>query len=371
MASAHTPRNSSGSSFNAKNLTGISLFSGMGGDTLGMEQAGVKVIAYNEKMATFRTTHEANFPNSQSLGGDILKIPDEEFAKYTGKVNFLFAGFPCQSFSTGGKRLPDDPRNTMFREFVRVARVVNPDVVIGENVKGLLTKRTQDGALYIDVIEQEFRNLGYTVKSQLLKCHEHGVSQRRERVIILGIKTDLLECGRYQLAFPSPLSGAPPGMVGFIENTTDGALLMPEEFDVTNIPTECTYESTQPVTTDDNPHPYLLLKRDTAEKSYQGRDYTNLFSFGKRDSPIHCELADVRAPSKTLICTYGHQPRLLVPFKSKGKLFARTFTVNEMKQIQGFPADYQVLGNRKDQIIQIGNAVPPPLIRRLIEAILG
>ena len=357
-------------------LTGMSLFSGMGGDTLGMEQAGVKVIAYNEKVPAFQNTHEANFPDSVSLGGDILKIEDSVFAAYKGKINFLFAGFPCQSFSTGGKRLPDDPRNTMFREFVRVAREVEPDVVIGENVKGLLTKKTQQGDLYINVIENEFRNLGYSVESRVLKCHEHGVPQRRERVIILGIKTHLIENGKYKLAFPEPQKGGNlPNLTQIIEKTTEGALLMPPEFNQGSIPDECAHDVDEllpePLAADNAPHPYLLLKRDTAEKAYSGREYTNLFSFGKRDSPIHCELLDERAPCKTLICTYGHQPRLLVPFKSGGQLFARTLTVDEMKQIQGFPADYQVLGNRKDQVTQIGNAVPPPLIRRIVETVIG
>ena len=349
----------------------MSLFSGMGGDTLGMEQAGVKVVAYNEKVATFRATHDANFPDSTSLGDDIARITNETLEPYKGKINFLFAGFPCQSFSTGGQRLPDDPRNTLFREFVRVARVVEPDVVIGENVKGLLTKKTADGDLYINVIENEFRALGYTVASQVLKCHEHGIPQRRERVIILGVKTHLLEADKYRLDFPKPLPGPFPGLAAIIEDTTEGALLMPPEFDASGIPLACLPESAAPIAADNAPHPYLLLKRDTAERAYQGREFTNLFSFGKRDSPIHCELLDIHQPCKTLICTYGHQPRLLVPFASHGQLFARTLTINEMKQIQGFPADYIVTGNIKNQVTQIGNAVPPGLIRRVVETVLG
>ena len=123
-------------------LTGMSLFAGMGGDTLGMELAGIDVVAYVEKHKRFCETHAANFPSCRQLGTDILKVTDEAFEAYRGQIDVMFAGFPCQSFSTGGKRLPDDPRNTMFREFVRAARLVAPTVVIGENVKGLLTKKT-------------------------------------------------------------------------------------------------------------------------------------------------------------------------------------------------------------------------------------
>lgn len=350
--------------------TAISLFSGMGGDTLGMEQAGIRVVAYNEKVAAFRNTHEANFPHSVSLGGDILKVPDAVFEGYAGRVDFLFAGFPCQSFSTGGKRLPDDPRNTMFREVVRVARIVRPGVVIGENVKGLLTKKTQDGERYIDVIEAELRALGYAVETRVMKCHEHGVPQRRERVIILAVQAALLEAGKYNLAFPDPLPGPLPGLTELVEDTNDGALLMPLEFDASGVPAECRREATEAIATDNDPHPYLLLKRDRAERAYQGRTFMSLFSFAKRGSPIHCELLDIRKPCKTLICTYGHQPRLLVPFTSEGRLFARTLTVGEMKQIQGFPSDYVVTGSKKEQITQVGNAVPPPLIRRIATAVM-
>ena len=205
----------------------------------------------------------------------------------------------------------------------------------------------------------------------MLKCHEHGVPQRRERVIILGIKTHLLESGKYTLAFPAPLAGPPPGLTDIIEDTTDGALLMPPEYDASDIPAECLRESSTPLAADNSPHPYLLLKRDTAERAYQGREFTNLFSFGKRDSPIHCELLDIRRPCKTLICTYGHQPRLLVPFVSEQRLFARMLTVKEMKQVQGFPADYVVTGNIKNQVTQIGNAVPPALVRRVVETVMG
>lgn len=129
-----------------------------------MERAGVRVVAYSELMKCAQATHEANFPGSRLLGaevgGNILKTPDSEFLEYRDRIDFLFAGFPCQSFSSAGKRKMNDPRNTMFREFVRVAKLTRAKVVIGENVKGLLTKMTESGELYIDVIVREFERIG-------------------------------------------------------------------------------------------------------------------------------------------------------------------------------------------------------------------
>lgn len=104
---------------------------------------------------------------------------------------------------------------------------------------------------------------------------------------------------------------------------------------------------------------------------YAGKKYTSLFSFGKRTSPIHCEIIDIRKPSKTIICTYDHQPRLFVPLKSGESYYLRCLLPDELKQIQGFPSDYVIRGDTKKQIIQIGNAVPPPLVNAVVSHLLN
>ena len=86
----------------------ISLFSGLGGDSLGMKLAGCNVVAYNELKPTFCKSHEANFPDSELICDgkvtDISKLDDSCFVKYNGSTDILFAGFPCQGFSTAGKK---------------------------------------------------------------------------------------------------------------------------------------------------------------------------------------------------------------------------------------------------------------------------
>lgn len=362
---------------NKKQLTGMSLFSGMGGDTLGMEQAGINVICYSEYIKQFQETHEANFKDSIMLGKDvksnILNIPDEEFSKYHDKIDFLFAGFPCQSFSTGGKRKINDPRNTMFREFVRAARLTNAKVIIGENVKGLVTKKTENDELYIDVIVNEFNKLGYDVIHKVFKCHHYGIPQKRERLIILGIKRELIGT-KYKLEFPTeitPDKSQFKGLQDIIEFSMEGTMRVTDDiFDFTSIPEECIVKNMSNDEDEQNPHPYLIMKRDIDNKSYGKKTFTSLFSFAKRDSPIHCEIIDIRNPSKTIICTYEHQPRLFVPIKNKKGNFIRMLTPTELKQIQNFPKDYIVTGTTKQQIIQIGNAVPPKLINIIVSHII-
>ena len=105
-------------------------------------------------------------------------------------------------------------------------------------------------------------------------------------------------------------------------------------------------------------------------QKYKKKSFDCLFSFGKRDSPIHCEIIDIRKPSKTIICTYDHQPRLLVPQRNANGQYLRMMTPTELKQIQSFPRSYLIEGNTKQQIVQIGNAVPPLVIEKLIKAII-
>ena len=92
--------------------------------------------------------------------------------------------------------------------------------------------------------------------------------------------------------------------------------------------------------------------------------------YSKRVSPIHCEILNLHAPCKTVICTYDHQPRLFVAMRNANGDFNETLTVDELKQIQGFPADFKLCGNLKQKIVQIGNAVPPPLITKIANELI-
>jgi DNA (cytosine-5)-methyltransferase 1 len=359
---------------NVFSIKAISLFSGMGGDSVGIKNAGINLVAYSEKEKKFRESHDLNFPNISIIGdkvnSDITKIKDDEFLKYKNQIKLIFAGFPCQGFSTAGKKKSNDPRNTLFREFVRAAKLIEPDIIIGENVKGLLSRKTDTGEEYVKVIKEEFEKLNYSVIHKVFKCHEYGVPQKRERLIILGIKTDKL--AEYNLEFPEP-TNEPVHLKDIVNFNMKGAIKMSNEiFESLNIPNECILTDMNNEEEENNPHPYLKSKLLASGDNlkYQGKEFSNLFSFSKRGSPIHCEIIDIRKPSKTIICTYEHQPRLFVPIKNKNGYYLRTLLSDELKQIQGFPSDYQIFGNEKERIIQIGNAVPPPLIEKIIKHIL-
>ena len=347
-------------------FTAISLFSGAGGDTLGLEQAGVRVVAFSEKNKDAVATHKKNFPHSRWLGeaykGDITKIPDKEFECYKGKIDILFAGFPCQAYSHAGKKDPNDPRNQLFREFVRVASILRPKWIIGENVKGILKRVTKKGEKVVDVIVSCFQELGYSLTYDVVQATHFGVPQKRERFLLLGSlqeKPPSLPQGDKKLK---------PNLCTIITFQQQGSVEIPESLverkdKITwiNEPDDYVGEESTPPQPPHPTHPFLLkniqLKR---------------ISFRTRFTPNHGEMVDCHLPSKTIICSYSFQPRFYVGQRKKeGTYWLRTLTVQELQQIQGFPKSFSFSGNITSQIQQIGNAVPPPMIRAVVKMILA
>jgi DNA (cytosine-5)-methyltransferase 1 len=350
-------------------MKAISLFSGMGGDSLGMVQAGLKLVAYCEKEKVFCGSHDLNFEHCALLGNNITEIPDSVFETYKGDIDVIFAGFPCQGFSNAGKKDVNDVRNTLFREFLRAVTLIRPKFIIGENVKGLLTRKDKNNLNYIDVIVSEFGNIGYDLKYKVIKADKYGVPQKRERLIIIGKD----RCLTSELSFPDEITLPELNLKNIVTFNMTGAIKVDEEdFDMTTIPEECILtDMTNDLGEDPIVHPYLRLKVKTRNTDYGEKTHYNMLSFSKRDSPIHCEIIDIRKPAKTIICTYEHQPRLFVPLKNKNGFYLRPLLVDELKQIQGFPPDFKMKGTDKQKIIQIGNAVPPPLIKLIVENLIN
>jgi DNA (cytosine-5)-methyltransferase 1 len=352
-------------------IQAISLFSGMGGDSLGIVKAGLNLVAYSEWEKEMKETHELNFPNTVLLGGgDITKTTDDEFLDYKGRVNLIFAGFPCQGFSHAGKKLPDDPRNTLFREFLRSTRLIKPKYIIGENVKGLISRKNVDGDLYIDIIKDEFNKIGYDIYYKVYMCSKLniGVPQNRERLIIVGIRSDLNQ----KFEFPEESDDRIGDLKNIIKFNMDGALKMEPDyldFDFNDLPKECILTDMDNEEEENKPHPNLVQlakKRDYVRKD---KARPHRLHFGRR-LDVGGEIIDIRKPINTIICSYAHCPRFFVPLKNKNGNYLRCLLPNELKQIQGFPEDYKLSGDTGKQIKQIGNAVPPPLIKMIVDELI-
>lgn len=165
----------------------IELFAGAGGLAVGMEEAGINCVALNEIDKWACQTLRANRPNWNVLEGD---IKDYSFSEYYNSVDIVTGGFPCQAFSYAGKKLGlNDARGTLFYEFARVVQEVNPIICVGENVRGLLSHdngKTLQGM--ISILDE----IGYNVVPvKVLKAVNYRVPQKRERLIIVGIRKDI------------------------------------------------------------------------------------------------------------------------------------------------------------------------------------
>lgn len=222
-------------------MKAISLFSGCGGDTLGLERAGFKVVAFSEFNKAAIASHLANFPDSEHLiepvskASDITKIPNTVFQKFAGKTDLIFAGFPCQGFSRAGKKKKEDPRNQMFQQFVRATAQIKPRFVIGENVTGLLTMKSgpnEDDPLMIELIRAAFLQIGYELTHKILEGPAFGVPQKRKRILIVGWDKSrvTLDTASFWASVTSHgASKTMPAMRSFVTNSMDGAfLLMPQ-----------------------------------------------------------------------------------------------------------------------------------------------
>ncbi len=175
----------------------VDLFCGAGGLSLGAKLAGFRVGAALDIDPNVCATYAANFPDTPLLRADIREIsPSDILRRLPGRrIDVLAAGPCCQGFSTHGKRDRNDPRNFLFREFMRLVRDIQPPWVLMENVKGLLT---YDRGWYRNMICDAFRRCGYRVEVKILNAADYGVPQRRERIFFLATNTnDTIE-------FPSP-----------------------------------------------------------------------------------------------------------------------------------------------------------------------
>ncbi len=333
--------------------TAISLFSGAGGDTLGLENANVQVQAFVEWETPMIETHLCNFPNSILLEEDVRKVTEEQLIPYVGEIDIIFAGFPCQGLSKAGKKNKNDERNNLFKEFVRITNIVRPRWIIGENVKHILKMVTPDDHPVTNVIREAFEEIGYTMADPMvLKSERFGIAQKRERCFFVGHR-DPSDTFSWDMVtndvHPTKTlrSILEPSLENAIEITDDQATR---------------YGITKWIDAPDGTEvcgtPPLNLRKCID---------VNELSFGKRASPTHSEVVDPDGFSKTLICTYNRMPRMFVAVRCEGRLYLRPYTIDEAKQIQGFPKDYVITGNRMNAIKQIGNAVPPPLVEAIVK----
>lgn len=167
----------------------LDTFAGAGGFSLGFELAGCEVIGGIEMDSWASQTFAHNHKDALVIKRDIQLISDEEFldAFASQHPDILLGGPPCQGFSLCRKNAgdPTDPKNSLFVEFLRVARVLQPDYVIMENVPNIEKARTHAGELVIGIVEKELKDLGYHVAHSILEATDFGIPQIRKRLFVV------------------------------------------------------------------------------------------------------------------------------------------------------------------------------------------
>ena len=313
--------------------TVLELFAGAGGLAVGMEKVGLKCVALNEIDKWACNTLRKNRPNWNVLEGDIKSF---SFTAYKNKVDMVSGGFPCQAFSYAGKKLGlADARGTLFYEFARVVKEVKPPICIGENVRGLLSHengKTLQGM--ISILDE----IGYNVVPvQVLKAINFNVPQKRERLILVGIRKDI----DLKYEYPKPFRK--------VYNLKD-ALKKGELFDC-DVPKS---EGSK------YPKSKIDVLRLVPQKGYwrdlpldiQKEFMGGSFHLGGGKTGIARRIG-WDEPCLTLTCSPAQkQTERCHPEET------RPFTVREYARIQTFPDDWKFEGSVAQQYKQIGNAVP-------------
>lgn len=320
--------------------TVLELFAGAGGLAIGLEKAGIKCVALNEIDKWACQTLRKNRPQWNVLEGDIKDI---DFSAYHNKADIVTGGFPCQAFSYAGKKLGlNNARGTLFYEFARVVKEVNPLICIGENVRGLLSHengKTLEGM--ISILDE----IGYrVVPIQVLKAINYNVPQKRERLILVGIRKDI--SAKYEYPKPNPR----------IYNLKD-ALKKGDLFDC-NVPYSdgVKYPKSKKEILELVPQkgywrdlPIDLQKKYMGGSFYLGGGKTGMARRIGWDEPC-----------LTLTCSPAQkQTERCHPDET------RPFTVREYARIQTFPDDWEFQGSMAQQYKQIGNAVPVNLAKEV------
>ncbi len=311
----------------------LELFAGAGGLAIGMEKAGLKCVALNEIDKWACQTLRNNRPEWDVLEGDIKTF---DFSKYHNKVDVVTGGFPCQAFSYIGKKLGlDDARGTLFYEFARVVKEVKPPICIGENVRGLLI---HDNGKTIEGMKSILDEIGYNVVPvQVLKAINYKVPQKRERLILVGVRKDI----KVKYEYPKPYRK--------IYNLEDA--LKKGSLFKTDVPDSegAKYPQRKKEIIDMVPPKgyWRDLPLDT-QKEYMGGSF--YLGGGKTGMARRIGWDE---PCLTLTCSPAQkQTERCHPDET------RPFTVREYARIQTFPDSWKFEGSLAQQYKQIGNAVP-------------
>lgn len=290
----------------------VSLFSGAGGLDLGFNMAGHEVIWANDLYGDAVKTYRRNI-GDHIVCKDIATIKSDDIPN----ADIVVGGFPCQGFSVANtKRHTGDKRNKLYLQLLRVIRDKKPKFFVAENVKGIMS--LGKGKVFEKILK-DMRSLGYNVQAKLFNVADYGVPQKRERVIMVGVRSDI----PFKYEFPEPTHDK-DGKNGMAKWVGIGQALdvLPNPDEPNDIPN----------------HTYSKYKLNF--NGYIGH------------RPL-----DPNKPAPTVTARGDDKGGVVILPHPNG---LRRMSGRELATVQGFPLDFEFMGPLSSVYRQIGNAVPPP-----------
>lgn len=339
-----------------------SLFSGCGGMDLGAEMAGCQIVFANDSMPQAAATHQRYFPGTGFVDGPIADISDFP------EVDLLTGGYPCQSFSMGGKRNPeDDDRTQLYRHFARYLDQASPKFFIAENVSGLQALRK--GRFLDDQLElfsKAGSEGGYRLALRILRAEEYGIPQRRKRLFIVGVRQDLGQ--HYHFPPPTHARADKAAKLGLEPWASHGECIR-------HLPLWPSGEFYERPHDPDGHFAWYYMSRNR-KAPWDGPAFTVVANW--RHVTLH-------PASETMSLTWsnladgwkqrwdfsGEFEHLGADPKRPALEEPRRLSWRECAAIQTFPVDFEPAGDTERKFEQIGNAVPPRLAEQVIRPLVS
>ena len=340
---------------------------GHGGLGTGFERAGFNIVSANDIWEPAKETYVANHPNVKYILKDITQLTSDELLANTNykkeDIDVIIGGPPCQGFSTLGKRFIDDPRNKLFKEYVRIVNDIRPKFFVMENVSGILSM--EKGNVLKNILSS-FRVIDYKVEYRLLNAVEYGVPQLRERAIFIGTRLDIdIEYPKKThsldentelkkaLTLWDAIGDLPQSDVQDFETYNSE----PANEYQRNIRNNCT-QLTNHKPPIHNEKAIEMMKYIPMGKSAWDvqddipKEYMPTSGYGNTYARLNAN-----EPGMTITRNFAciSSSRCIHPYLNRG------LTAREAARIQSYPDNYKFLGTKTDIQIQIGNSVPPIL----------
>lgn len=352
----------------------IDLFCGCGGFSKGFEQAGFNVRFGVDLWKDATITYHQNFPDAIVINKDITELDGSQILSSTGmkksEVDVIIGGPPCQGFSVSGKRLIDDDRNKLYKNFVRIVGELKPKVFVMENVPGLVRLF---GGVFGPQVMEDFTRIGYRVKMKILSSDSYGVPQKRTRVIFVGINSDVFD-NNVEYSYPIATNGEGTKQAAITcEQAISDLDFIPDDQvlgeDIAyQLPSMNEYQKKMREGSASILNHSVTLHtqktKDIIAMVPDGGNYRDLPEelWSTRKVHIAWTRMNSKKPCFTIDTGHNHQ------FHYRAN---RVPTVRESARIQSFPDKFKFIGIKTSQLKQVGNAVPPLMAEAIADSVIS